>query len=111
MQAPHGARLAAVAAREHHHVTASLVEEALERVVGHHHGGPPARRPLGASIEPVDKCQEVVELPALARVDDDLVGRARLGNAKGQRGVEMAGLEEEQRVPRSDVRYLSSHTL
>jgi hypothetical protein len=32
------------------------------------------------------------------RVDEDIVGRARLRHAQGQGGVEVARVEEEQRV-------------
>jgi hypothetical protein len=98
VQASHGSRLAPVPAREHHHVTAALAKEALERIVRLHHGGPPAGRLLGASVEPVHEGQEIPELPAVARVNNDLVGRTRLADAKSQRGVEVAGLEEEQPV-------------
>ena len=39
-----------------------------------------------------------MQLGALARVDEDLVGRARLRHAQGQRAVEVARVEEQQRV-------------
>jgi hypothetical protein len=100
VQAAHGARLAAVPAREHDHVAAPLADEAVERIVGDDHEGTPAGGLLRAPVEALDEREKVPQLTALARVDDDLVGRAGLRHAQRERGVEVAGVEEEQRVHR-----------
>ena len=98
MQPSYGARLASVLAREDHHISTSLVDEPLERVIGRRHDETPARGVRGAAVEALDEGEEVTQLGALARVDEDLFGRARLRHAQGQGRVEMARVQEEQRV-------------
>src|SRR5438045_9577284 len=98
MQPSYGARLAPVPAREDHHVSTSLVDEPPERVIGRRHDGTPARRVRGTAVEALNEGEEVTQLGALVRVDEDLVGRARLRHAQGQGGVEVARVEEEQRM-------------
>jgi hypothetical protein len=44
------------------------------------------------------KGEEIAQRGALARVDEHHVGCTRLRHAQGQGGVEVARLEEEQRV-------------
>src|SRR5205823_6695942 len=97
-QPSYGARLAPVPAREDHHVSTPLVDEPPERVIGRRHDGAPARRVRGTAVEALNEGEEVTQLGALVRVDEDLVGRARLPHAQGQGAVEVAGVEEEQRV-------------
>jgi hypothetical protein len=98
VQPSYGARLAPVLAREDHHVSTSLVHKPPERVIRGRHDGTPARGVRRALVEALDEREEVAQLGALARVDEHLVGRARLRNAQGQGGVEVARVEEEQRV-------------
>src|SRR5206468_11549111 len=94
----YGARLAPVLAREDHHVSTSLVDEPLEGIIGRRHDRTPPRGVRGAPVEALNEGEEVAQLGALARVDEHLVGRARLRHAQGQGGVEMARVEKEQRV-------------
>src|SRR5438309_11768425 len=98
MQPSYGARLAPVPAREDHHVSTSLFDEPPERVIGRRHDGTPARRVRGTPVEALDEGEEITQLGALLRVDEDLVGCARLRRAQRQGGVEVAWGEEEQRV-------------
>src|SRR6266478_7997489 len=98
MKPSYGACLAPVPAREDHHVSTSLFDEPPERIIGRRHDGTPARRVRGAPVEALDEGEEVTQLGALVRVDEDLVGRARLRHAQGQGGVEVPRVEEEQRV-------------
>ncbi len=60
--------------------------------------GTPVRRVRGTAVEALDEGEEVTQLGALVRVDEDLVGRTRLWHAQGQGGVEVARVQEEQRV-------------
>src|SRR5438093_7016740 len=105
MQPSYGARLAPVLAREDHHVSTSLVDEPPERVVGRRHDGAPARRVRGAPVEALDEGEEIAQLGALARVDEYLVGRARLRHPQGQGGGEVTRVEEEQRVHGCSARW------
>jgi hypothetical protein len=98
MQPPYGARLAPVPAREDHHVSTSLFDEPTERIIGRRHDRTPARRVRGTAVEAFDEGEEITQLGAVMRVDEDIVGRARLRHAQGQGGVEVARVEEEQRV-------------
>src|SRR5215470_2037616 len=98
MQPSYGARLAPVPAREDHYVSASLFDELPQRVIGRLHDGTPARGVRGTAVEALDEGEEVTQLGALVRVDEDLVGHARLRHAKGQGGVEVARVQKEQRV-------------
>jgi hypothetical protein len=98
MQPSYGAGLAAVPARENHHVSTAFFHEPPKRVIGRRHDGTPARRVRGTAVEALDEGEEITQLGALVRVDEDLVGCARLRHAQGQGRVEVAGVEEEQRV-------------
>src|SRR6267143_7309275 len=98
MQPSYGARLAPVPARENHHVSTPLFDEPPERVIDCPHDGTPAGRVRGTAVEALNEGEEVTQLGALVRVDENLVGRTRLRHAQGQGGVEVARVEEEQRV-------------
>ena len=98
VQSSHRAGLAPVPAREDHHVSAPLVDEPSERVVRRRDDGPPPRRVRPAPVEALDEGEEIMELGPLARVNEYLVGGARLRHAQGQRSVEVPGVEEEERV-------------
>src|SRR4029453_13785295 len=94
LRPPYRPRLAPVLASEDHDVSAPLVDEPSERVITRRHGGGPARGGLRAPVEALDEGEEVAQLGALARVDEHLVGHARLRHAQGQRGVEVPRVEE-----------------
>ena len=98
VQPPDGARLAAIPAGEHDDVAASLADQPRERVAVAHHRRAPARGRLGPPVEALDQREEIAQVGAVRRVDEDLVGDARIGGAQRQRGVEVPGVEKEQRV-------------
>ena len=69
---------------------------------------PPRRGPLRPTVERGDQGEEVVELGAGGRVDEDLVADTRMSLAQGERGVEVAGVEEGEGVHRAAHRMSQS---
>ena len=98
VQPPDGACLAAVPAGEHDDVAAPLADQARERIAVADRHRSPARGSLGPAIEPFDQREEIPAFRAVRRVDEDLVGDARIRDAQRERGVKVPGVEKEQRV-------------
>jgi hypothetical protein len=96
----HQRDLPVVASREDHHLARPIRQQALERPISRAHHRAPRRRALQPSVEGLDQREKVVELTAGRRVDEDLVADARVALAQGERGMEMAGIEERERVHR-----------
>ena len=98
VQPPDGACLPAVPAGEHDYVAAPLADQARERIAVADRHRPPARGGLGPAVEAFDQREEIPALRAVRRVDEDLVGDARIRHAQRERGVKVPGVEKEQRV-------------
>ena len=90
--------LVAVPPGQDHHVAAPLFHERRQRIGGGEHRWAPARGLFGPMIEPLHQREEVAKLGAILRIDEDLVIDRGMRDAQGQGGVEMARVEEEQRV-------------
>ena len=92
----HQRHLPVVPAGEDHDVARPLRQEALERSVAGADDGTPGGRPIPPAVEGVDQAEEVVQLRARGRIDEDLLSHARMALAQRERGVEMPGIQKRE---------------